>query len=109
MRTVEHKASRQFRCLKAISKRLIPRKQLSRIYYEIELHRALDHPNIVKMYEWFEDEEKIFIIMELCSGGNLQERIVANKNVRFDENSIASLMQQVLSAVNYLHKNGVVH
>lgn len=38
---------------------------------EIRLHSALDHPNIVKFYGFFEDEENIYLILEYISGGTL--------------------------------------
>ena len=55
-----------YRALKIISKRFLPPDKLKRIYYEIELLRKLDHPNVIKIYEYFEDSEKICLILELC-------------------------------------------
>ena len=66
VRKVEHKASKMYRALKIISKRFLPPDKLKRIYYEIELLRKLDHPNVIKIYEYFEDSEKICLILELC-------------------------------------------
>jgi calcium-dependent protein kinase len=63
---VEHRASKMYRALKIISKRFLPKDKLKRIYYEIELLKNLDHPNIIKIYEFFEDSEKICFILELC-------------------------------------------
>ena len=43
---------------------------------EVEILKSLDHPNIVKIYEFFEDSNNFFIVTELCTGGELFERIV---------------------------------
>jgi len=71
VRKVEHKASKKIRALKIISKRLLNKSMLHRIYYEIELLKKMDHPNIIKIYEFFEDDEKICLILEHCNDGDL--------------------------------------
>jgi calcium-dependent protein kinase len=52
--------------------------------------RAVDHPNIVKLFEFFEDDENIFIITEYCSGGPLFDAILEKKV--FSENEAANIM-----------------
>lgn len=89
--------------MKIFSKRLCKPKQLSRVYYEISLLKTLDHPNIVKIFEWFEDKERIYLIMELLTGGDLHEKIVQRKKSRWEEEEIASIIQQILYGLNYLH------
>lgn len=54
--------------------------------------KTFDHPNIVNIIEWFEDKERIYIIMELLTGGDLHSRIVSRKRSRFEEEEIASIM-----------------
>jgi serine/threonine protein kinase len=54
--------------------------------------KTFDHPNIVPIFDWFEDKERIYIIMELMEGGDLHDRIVAKKNSRFEEEEIASII-----------------
>ena len=49
------------------------------------------------------------MVQERLTGGDLHERIVNRKLARFEEEEIASIIQQILYAVNYLHKNNVVH
>jgi len=55
--------------------------------------KTFDHPGIVKIYEWFEDKERIYIVMELLQGGDLHSRIIMRKNLRFEEEEIASIVQ----------------
>jgi calcium-dependent protein kinase len=52
--------------------------------HEVEILRNLDHPNIIKLYETFEDENNLYLVMELCEGGELFDRII--ESGYFDEN-----------------------
>jgi len=67
----------------------------------------MDHQNIVKLYEVYEDEEFFYLIMDLLKGGELFDEIV--KRQKFSENDAADIMLQVFSAINYIHKKGFVH
>lgn len=67
----------------------------------------MDHPNIIRLFEVFEDEKDLYLVMELCTGGELFDRII--KSGHFSERYAASIMKQILSAVAYCHKNDVMH
>ncbi len=67
------------------------------------MHLQLDHPNIVKLYDVYEDEEDYHSILEFCEGGSLSKRTV-------NEKQAAEIMWQVLRALNYMHKTlKIVH
>ncbi|CAE7797603.1 CPK3, partial [Symbiodinium microadriaticum] len=66
-----------------------------------------DHPNIIKLYETFEDKVKVYLVMELCTGGELFDRIIELGH--FTEVQAALVMQQMLRAVYYMHKNSFCH
>ena len=74
---------------------------------EIAVLKDLDHPNIVKMYEFLEDEKRIYIVTEICKGGELFDEIL-NRS-KFDEADAAIVMKQLLYAINYCHKKKIVH
>lgn len=74
---------------------------------EIRVLKALDHPNIIRIYEFFEDIEKIYIVIEYCAGGELASELV--RRGQFSEVHAARVMSQLFSAVAYLHSNSVVH
>jgi calcium-dependent protein kinase len=67
----------------------------------------VDHPNIIKLYETYEDSKYIHMVMEMCVGGDLFENIV--KKVRYTELKAAKLIYRIIGAVNYLHNMNVVH
>jgi calcium-dependent protein kinase len=61
----------------------------------------LTHPNILRLYEVFEDKHKIYLVTEYCDGGELFDEIV--KREKFNENDAAHIIKQLLSAVVYCH------
>ncbi|CAG9328081.1 unnamed protein product [Blepharisma stoltei] len=74
---------------------------------EMRILRNLDHPNIIKIIELIENDQTINIVTELCTGGELFERIVQNRN--FSENAAANWMYQILSGLIACHGEGIVH
>lgn len=74
---------------------------------EVEILKAIDHPHVVKIYEFFEDQNHIFIVMEFMDGGELFDKIKDSEY--FSENQSRKYMKDLLEAVNYLHKQNIVH
>ena len=67
----------------------------------------LDHPNIIKVYEYYNTKRKLFIISELCTGGELFDRITEVKY--FTEVVAAHIMKQIFSATAFCHANMIIH
>lgn len=77
---------------------------------EAEILRKMDHPNIIKLYEIFEDKKYYYIIMEFLTGGELFEKITDEDFYGdFTEKDAANIMQQVFRGINYCHANNIVH
>lgn len=74
---------------------------------EIDLLRRLDHPNVVRLYETNEDKEAVFLLMELCHGGDLFQRIF--REGRLSEDIARPMAEQMLQALAYIHAVGVAH
>lgn len=72
---VKLKNGNQQRAIKIIPKSRVRNPQ--RFLNEISIMRNLDHPNIIKLYETFEDARNVYLVMELCEGGELFDRIIA--------------------------------
>lgn len=81
--------------------------EVKMVMREIELMKVLDHPNIVKFYEVYEDKMNYFLVMELLKGGNMLDRL--DKKKELGENEVKGYLWQILIAVNYLHSKKVVH
>lgn len=102
-----HKDTQTQRAVKVLRKNLLDDKEMDMLKNEIAILKDMDHPNIVTMYEFLEDEKRIYIVTEICKGGELFDEIL-NKS-KFDEKDAAIVMRQLLSAINYCHKKSVVH
>ncbi|KFH09363.1 calcium-dependent protein kinase CDPK3 [Toxoplasma gondii MAS] len=74
---------------------------------EVAVLKQLDHPNIMKLYEFFEDKRNYYLVMEVYRGGELFDEIILRQ--KFSEVDAAVIMKQVLSGTTYLHKHNIVH
>jgi len=85
----------------------IPRDKKAQLESEVEIFLCMDHPHITRLYDVYETEEMLYLIMECCEGGELFDRIAEVK--RFSEKDAAEAVWQMLLAINYIHSHGVVH
>ncbi|CAK75813.1 unnamed protein product (macronuclear) [Paramecium tetraurelia] len=83
------------------------REQFYLVLRELDILTQLDHPNIIKVFEEYEDDMYYHFVMEYCSGGELLERIVEKGYIGESESKV--IMQQLFSAINYLHSMGIAH
>lgn len=67
----------------------------------------MDHPNIVKLFEMFIDDNAYYLVSQYCDGGELFEKI--RHISELTEKTIANYMKQIMSAVMYCHRKGIVH
>ena len=106
---VKNKTTGEIRACKQLSKSNI--SNLKKFQREIQILIKTDHPNIIKLFEIFEDDRFIYLIMEKCNGGELFDRIIdhiQSKNM-YTEKDAAKLFQQIMSAIVYCHDNGIAH
>mmetsp|Transcript_32023 Transcript_32023/g.96336 ORF Transcript_32023/g.96336 Transcript_32023/m.96336 type:complete len:662 (+) Transcript_32023:689-2674(+) len=103
-----HKASTNEYACKVLSINRIGPQHVDKLHAEISSMRQLDHPNIVRLREVFFAHRKIFLVMELCTGGELFDLVNTSIEHRTEQFATQSLTQ-MFSAVRYLHGNGVIH
>lgn len=77
------------------------------VWDELDMLQRLKHPHIVRFVDWFESRDKYYIVTELATGGELFDRIC--EQGKFTEKDASQTIKQVLTAVDYLHRNNVVH
>ena len=101
VKKVKHKKLGEYRAMKIINKKSESSQN------EVDILRKISHPNIVNIFEIYEDSKKYYIMMEICEGGELFEAI--SQQGSFSEGDCANIMKSLLSAVNYLHGKNIVH
>jgi serine/threonine protein kinase len=87
---------------KTVSTARMKKPDLAELLNEVSIMRKLDHPNILQLFEVYSTKRKIWLITEMCYGGDLFSR-------NLDEASTAVVMEQILQAVAYMHNLGVCH
>lgn len=78
-----------------------------RLRREVDAMMRLDHPNIIKLFQTFEDSECLYLVLEICHGGELFDRII--EEGQLSEPTVATVMRQIFRAVRYMHEAGVCH
>ncbi|KAJ0400874.1 hypothetical protein ATCC90586_002576 [Pythium insidiosum] len=86
-------------------------KNRAAVVSEVEILRNITndirHPNLVKIHKVYEEQEKIYMILDLCEGGELYDSIV--QRGCYSERDAAKIMQQLLSALQALHRHNILH
>jgi len=104
VKSAKDKRTGALRAVKSVSK---DSSEAEHLREEMDIMRLLDHPNIVRFYECFEDKRYVYMILELCEGGELLERIMEAGT--FSEALAAKSVRQMFLAINYLHQNYIMH
>ncbi|GAA5967743.1 hypothetical protein JCM8115_006432 [Rhodotorula mucilaginosa] len=104
---VHIKTGKYYAC-KVINKRLMAGRE-HMIRNEISVLKSISqgHKNIVTLWDYFETQNNLYLVTDLCQGGELFDRICAKSY--FLEEDAAKLVRTVMSAVEYLHSHGIVH
>lgn len=92
---------RQYAC-KTVLTSHIKKGQLEELMNEICIMRALDHPCIIRLYEVYQVKRKLWLVMDLCTGGNLTSR-------KLNEAEVTVVLEQILRGVAYLHRLDICH
>jgi len=106
---VRNKISKQIFACKEIAKKKI--FDINKLNTEIAIMIKADHPNIIKLYEIYQDNFHIDLIMEECKGGELFGRIIRNiqNHKNYSEKTAAKIFKQLISAIAYCHSQGICH
>jgi Ca2+-binding EF-hand superfamily protein len=103
-----HKKTKEKVAIKIIKKESMNSTDVELVKGEIDIMKLCRHPNIVTLFDHFENNDYIFIIMEFLSGGDLEEHLLKTK-FKISEEKAANIMYQLSSGIQYLHNYGVLH
>lgn len=95
--------------IKTLKKDFLNPHNLKSMQEEVGILRSVDHPNIVKYFETYEDDCYIHIVMEYIPGDNLFKVITNRKYNKFGEKDASEILYCIFKAVLFLHKEGIVH
>jgi len=95
------------KALKITSLKNLKKEEVEALQNEVKILGKISHSNVVKLWESFETEDKIYMVQDLLSGGELFDRII--QQTYFSEAEAAKCITQVTSALVYLHKQNIVH
>ena len=106
---IRSKKTGEIRACKHLSKLNI--KNLEKFKREIEILKKMDHPNIIKLYEVFESERSLYLVMEECKGGEVFDKIIERIQAKqmYSEKDAANIIQQVMSCIQYCHNKNICH
>ncbi|XP_012252791.2 MAP kinase-interacting serine/threonine-protein kinase 1 isoform X3 [Athalia rosae] len=86
----------------------IPGHARARVFKEVEtFHHCQGHANIIQLIEFFEDDERFYLVFEKVNGGQLLNRI--QERIHFTEREASQIVKEIASALNFLHKKGIAH
>ena len=110
---VKRKEDQQIYAMKRVKIINLPKKEKDNSFNEVRLLASLSHKNIIGYKEAFYDEKSstLNIVMEYADDGDLSSKIknMLKKHLQFEENTIWSILIQILEGLNYLHKSKVIH
>jgi len=107
VRLCKHIASGEARAVKYLKKDMLTHEDKELILNEVRILSEMDHPNIVRLYEFYDEPAYYCLVQEVCSGGELFDAII--KSGKFKESTARILIKSMLSCINYCHGKGVVH
>ena len=107
VRKVYHHPTGTYRAAKSIPLSASSTPKVEKLLKEVSILKRLDHPGIIKVYEVFQNPTHIYIVTELCTGGELFDRIKDLK--KFSENQAAHCMLEIVSALMHCHQLDIVH
>lgn len=111
---VTHKKTGELRAVKIVSKKKFARTADKKVHFkelrlEIDILRRLSHPNVIRLYDVFETSDDIMLVTEICTGGELFDRIKQQPNGSYTEKDAQQVLRQICTGLAFLHQSKVVH
>lgn len=80
----------------------------TRVEHEVQIHYQLKHPAILELYTFFEDKHYVYLVLEMCTNGEMQ-RYLKSRCKSFDEEETRHFMKQIVDGMIYLHSHSILH
>jgi tRNA A-37 threonylcarbamoyl transferase component Bud32 len=103
-----HKLSKKLVALKLLNKEFLKNEtSKAKVMQEVDILIRFRHPNVVKLFETFESNKHIIVVMELCAGGDLLNYV--RKRRRLKETYAKYIFKQIIEGIAHVHAKGVLH
>jgi calcium-dependent protein kinase len=109
VRLCKHRITGVTYAMKTLSKKYIKPEKYISLKDEIKIMQDIDHPHILRIHEYFETPEHIYLVSELCTGGELYTRLVKQTDSMYSEQTACRYVSVMLGAIAFLHAHGIVH
>ena len=103
---ISHKDSKRY-ALKVVKAKVEQKKMMEKFRTELQIHAKMQHPNIVEFLRAFTHDNHTYVILELCSNGNLTDMVKSRGSLSLPE--VRRFMIQICGGVRYMHKRSVIH
>lgn len=80
---------------------------LSQLISEIKIQSFLDHPNLIKLYDFFCDEQNVYLFLELAADGQLFH--LMDRHGKFTEESVSLIIRELAEGIKYMHSKSIIH
>ncbi|KAG7511384.1 serine serine/threonine-protein kinase PLK4 [Solea senegalensis] len=95
--------------IKTIDKKAMHKAgMVQRVTNEVEIHCRLKHPSILELYNYFEDSNYVYLVLEMCHNGEMT-RYLKERKISFSEDEARHFMHQIVKGMLYLHTHGILH
>ncbi|KAJ3226455.1 Serine/threonine-protein kinase 33 [Chytriomyces hyalinus] len=104
---VQERSTGESYACKSLKKKAGSQKTYEQLQREVAIMKLVRHANIIVLHEVYETSKKIFLVMEHCGGGELDETIRSSK--KCSDQDVRIIVRRISDAVGYLHAHGIVH
>lgn len=105
-----HKKSRLIYAIKEMNKSQLKfNNMVEQVVNEVKIMYGLNHDNIIKLYNHFEDDKNIYLVIEFASGGQLYQNLFKQPGKRFSEKIGAKYIDQLVDSLDYIHSKKIIH
>ena len=102
-----HRVTEQLRCIKKFETVGLTPEERQHLIEDIEMSKEINHPNVARIFEYYLDSKRVYVITEFFEGGELFDYI--QECSQLCESEAAYFLKQILTAVCYLHQKGIMH
>jgi len=93
--------------VKIVDRSQLPAEDEASLLQEVDILKSIEHPNIIRIFDFFPEKEKFYVVLEYAEGGELFDRIV--EKTYYDEKEARSLSTILLKAIKFCHDRCIVH